>query len=371
MNPLMNKTILIMAGGTGGHVFPALAVAQEFIRRGALVHWLGTEKGIESRLIPDAKIPLHFLTVQGVRGKGVMGLLKAPLLISRAILQARAVMKNSKPVLVLGFGGFVSGPGGVAAKLLKIPLVIHEQNAIAGTTNRLLSGYANRVLAAFSGAFEKKKSVKEDIVGNPVRESIQQLPSIELRFAERASEKTHLLVLGGSLGAKAINELLPVALSKLNRMERPLVWHQTGKNHEAVTRENYAQHQVEGKVDAFIEDMAAAYAWADLVICRAGALTVSELMVAGVGSIMIPLPNAIDDHQTANAAQLVKLGAGLALVQKELTAEKLADLIKKISIDRNQLIIMAKNAQTMAMPDSAKRVVNICEKLVSEELVCE
>jgi UDP-N-acetylglucosamine--N-acetylmuramyl-(pentapeptide) pyrophosphoryl-undecaprenol N-acetylglucosamine transferase len=371
MNPLMNKTVLIMAGGTGGHVFPALAVAQEFIKRGAFVHWLGTEKGIESRLVPEAKIPLHFLTVEGVRGKGVSGLLKAPVLILRAVMQARRVIKKIKPVLVLGFGGFASGPGGVAAKLLKIPLVIHEQNAIAGTTNRLLSGYADKVLAAFAGAFLKRKSVKEEIVGNPVRESIQQLPPIELRFAERKSEKTHLLILGGSLGAKAINELLPVALAQLNPTERPLVWHQTGKNHEQPTRELYVQQKIEGKVDAFIDDMAAAYAWADLVICRAGALTVSELMVAGVASIMIPLPTAIDDHQTANAKHLVDQAAGLSLVQKDLTAEKLADLIKEYSADRNQLILMAKKAQQTAIPDSAKRLANICEKLVCEELVCE
>lgn len=365
MNPLMNKTVLIMAGGTGGHVFPALAVAQEFIKRGALVHWLGTEKGIESRLVPDAKIPLHFLTVEGVRGKGFSGLLKAPLLISRAVMQARLVIKKIKPVLVLGFGGFASGPGGVAAKLLKIPLVIHEQNAIAGTTNRLLSAYANKVLAAFSGAFAKKSFIKEEIVGNPVRESIQQLPDVESRFAERKSEKIHLLILGGSLGAKAINELLPVTLAKLNPDERPIFWHQTGKNHEQSTRELYTQYQVNGKVDAFIDDMAAAYGWADLVICRAGALTVSELMVAGVASIMIPLPTAIDNHQTANAKHLVDQGAGLSLVQKELTTEKLADLIKEYSADRNQLMLMAKKAQQIAIPDSAIRVVTICENLMA------
>jgi UDP-N-acetylglucosamine--N-acetylmuramyl-(pentapeptide) pyrophosphoryl-undecaprenol N-acetylglucosamine transferase len=371
MTLLMNKTVLIMAGGTGGHVFPALAVAQEFIRRGASVHWLGTEKGIESRLVPEAKIPLHFLTVEGVRGKGFLGLLKAPALIARAIMQARAVIKKIKPVLVLGFGGFASGPGGMAATLLKVPLVIHEQNAVAGTTNRLLRKRANKVLSAFSGAFAKGGFNKELVVGNPVRESIQQLSNIESRFAGRSSEKIHLLILGGSLGAKAINELLPLALAKLNHDERPIVWHQTGKNHQEMTREIYAQHQVEGKVDAFIEDMAAAYAWADLVICRAGALTVSELMVAGVASIMIPLPTAIDDHQTANAKHLVDQGAGLSLIQKDLTAEKLADLIKEYSTDRNQLMWMAKKAQQIAVPDSAKRVVNICEKLVGEELVCE
>ena len=367
MTSLINKTILIMAGGTGGHVFPALAVAQEFIQRGASVHWLGTEKGIESRLVPEAKIPLHFLTVEGVRGKGLSGLLKAPLLISRAIMQARAVIKKIKPVLVLGFGGFASGPGGVAAKLSKVPLVIHEQNAVAGTTNRLLSRYANQVLAAFAKAFIKSGFTQELVVGNPVRESIQQLPDVDSRFAERSSDKMHLLILGGSLGAKAINELLPVALAKLNQAERPLVWHQTGKNHEQATREIYSRYQVEGKVDAFIDDMAAAYAWADLVICRAGALTVSELMVAGVASITIPLPSAIDDHQTANAKHLVDQGAGLSLVQKDLSAEKLAGLIKEYAADREKLILMAKKAQQIAIPDSAKRVVNICEKLVGEE----
>lgn len=371
MTLLMNKTILIMAGGTGGHVFPALAVAQEFIQRGASVHWLGTEKGIESRLVPEAKIPLHFLTVEGVRGKGIAGLLKAPLLISRAILQARKLIKKIQPALVLGFGGFASGPGGIAASLLKIPLVIHEQNAVAGTTNRLLRNRATKVLAAFTGAFAKSGFNKELVVGNPVRESIQQLTNVELRFAERSTDKMHLLVLGGSLGAKAINELVPSALAKLNQDERPIVRHQTGKNHQQSTSDLYQQYQVEGKVDAFIEDMAVAYAWADLVICRAGALTVSELMVAGVGSLLIPLPSAIDDHQTANAKHLVDQGAGLALVQKDLTAENLAELIKQYSVDRKQLLSMAKKAREIAIPDSAKRVVAICEKLVCEEVVCE
>jgi UDP-N-acetylglucosamine--N-acetylmuramyl-(pentapeptide) pyrophosphoryl-undecaprenol N-acetylglucosamine transferase len=368
MNPLIDKTVLIMAGGTGGHVFPALAVAQEFLNRGAFVHWLGTEKGIESRLVPEANIPLHFLTVEGVRGKGLTGLLKAPYLISRAVVQARAVIKKIKPVLVIGFGGFASGPGGVAAALCRIPLVIHEQNAVAGTTNRLLSNIAAKVLVAFSGAFAKKNAVKEVVVGNPVRESIQQVAEVEERFLERAHEKVHLLILGGSLGAKAINELVPAALARLQENDRPLVWHQTGKQHEQSTRDIYAERQLEGKVNAFIDDMAAAYAWADLVVCRAGALTVSELMVAGVGSILIPLPTAIDDHQTANAKQLVDQSAALSLVQKELTAEKLADLIREYSADRNKLRFMAKKAQEVAIPDSATRVVSICEHVLIEKM---
>jgi len=360
---IANKTILIMAGGTGGHVFPALAVAQEFIRRGALVQWLGTEKGIESRLVPEANIPLHFLTVEGIRGRGILGLLKAPFLISRAIYQARELIKKIKPALVLGFGGFASGPGGVAAKLLRVPLVIHEQNAIAGTTNRLLMRRANKVLAAFSGAFSRSQFNNEILVGNPVRESIQQLPQVESRYQERTGE-IHLLVLGGSLGAKAINELIPAAIANLPSELRPDIWHQTGKNHLEATRALYLQQQIEGKVEAFIDDMAAAYTWADLVICRAGALTVSELMVAGVASIMIPLPTAIDDHQSANAKQLTESYAAVSLVQKELTAEKLAEVIKNYCVDRNQLMQMAKHAQEKAIPDSAKRVVNICEELV-------
>lgn len=360
----MNHSVLIMAGGTGGHVFPALAVAQEFIKRGAAVHWLGTAKGIETRLVPEAKIPLHLLSVEGVRGKGVLGLLKAPFLISRALMQACRLMKKIKPALVVGFGGFASGPGGVAAKLLKIPLVIHEQNAVAGTTNRLLAPRANKVLVAFSGAFSKTRFNSEIVVGNPVRESIQQLETVELRFAKRANEKKHLLILGGSLGAKAINELVPQALSKLS--ERPFVWHQTGQQHEQATRDLYQQLGVDGKVEAFIQDMAAAYAWADLVICRAGALTVSELMVAGVSAILIPLPHAIDDHQSANAQHMVKANAGIALKQSEITADVLAQQMEIFLNDKNHLLQMAKNAQQQAIPDSAVRVVNYCEELIRD-----
>lgn len=357
------NSILIMAGGTGGHVFPALAVAQEFIKRGASVHWLGTAKGIEARLVPEANIPLHFLTVEGVRGKGIVGLLKAPFLISRAVMQARRLMKKIKPALVLGFGGFASGPGGLAARWLKIPLVIHEQNAVAGTTNRLLAPKAKKVLAAFNGAFVKTGFSGETIVGNPVRESIQEIANVEARFAARAEEKIHLLILGGSLGAKAINQLLPEALSRLD--ERPLVWHQTGAQHEQATRDLYKQFRIDGKVDAFIQDMAAAYAWADLVICRAGALTVSELMVAGVASLLIPLPNAIDDHQSANAAHLVAAGAGVAFKQSELTAELLAEQLQNFLRNKPRLLQMAKNAQQQAIPDSAARVVNYCEEIIS------
>jgi UDP-N-acetylglucosamine--N-acetylmuramyl-(pentapeptide) pyrophosphoryl-undecaprenol N-acetylglucosamine transferase len=363
---MSQKRVLIMAGGTGGHVFPALAVAQEFIKRGAKVDWLGTAKGIETKLVPQSDIPLHFLSVEGVRGKGLMGLLKAPFLISRALLQARALIKKINPELVVGFGGFASGPGGLVARWLNIPLVIHEQNAVAGTTNRLLASRATKVLSAFANAFKKNIANGIVVVGNPVRESIQQLDVVETRFAHREKESPHLLILGGSLGAKAINELAPRALAIIDPLDRPLVWHQTGQQHQDVTRDLYKQLNVEATADAFIQDMAAAYAWADLVICRAGALTVSELMVAGVGAILIPLPTAIDDHQTANAQHLVKADAGVSLKQAELTAELLATILSEHLRNKQVLLQMAKNAQQNAIPDSAVRVVNICEELISD-----
>jgi UDP-N-acetylglucosamine--N-acetylmuramyl-(pentapeptide) pyrophosphoryl-undecaprenol N-acetylglucosamine transferase len=355
--------VLIMAGGTGGHVFPALAVAEELQARGALIEWLGTAKGIESRLVPAANIPLHCMSVEGVRGRGIVGLLKAPLLILFAIIQACSIMRKFKPNVVLGFGGFASGPGGVAARLMARPLVIHEQNAVAGTTNRLLAKVATRVLCAFPNAFKKNASVKVDeVLGNPVRKSIHCLASVANRYGARTDNKLplQLLVLGGSLGAKAINELLPVALAELPLNHRPVVWHQTGRNHAEATLALYMQHQVNAKVDAFIEDMAAAYAWADVVICRAGALTVAELTVAGVAAVLIPLPSAIDDHQTWNAQFLAQANAGLAVVQSEFSAAKLAALLLTQLGDRHQLQMMAERAQQLAQVNAAARVADVC-----------
>ncbi|WP_331353206.1 undecaprenyldiphospho-muramoylpentapeptide beta-N-acetylglucosaminyltransferase [Cellvibrio sp. UBA7671] len=358
-----NLSVLIMAGGTGGHVFPALAVAEELRTRGATINWLGTGRGIENRLVPAANIKLHLIKVEGVRGRGLIGLVKAPFLIMYALLQALGVMRQIKPDVVLGFGGFASGPGGLAAKLSGIPLVIHEQNAVAGTTNRLLTKVANKVLAAFPNAFGDAGS--EQVVGNPVREQIKNLSAVQDRYAEKAQQKLplQLLVVGGSLGAKAINELVPKALAELPLDARPQVWHQTGKGHAEATTALYMQHQVNAKVTEFIDDMAAAYAWADVVICRAGALTVSELMMAGVASILIPLPSAIDDHQTFNAKNLTEAGAGIALVQKDLTAAKLAALLLTELADRNHLMSMAEKAQQLAKPDAAVQVADICEEV--------
>lgn len=357
--------IVVMAGGTGGHVFPALAVAEELRVRGAVLAWLGTARGIENHLVPAANIPLHLIGVEGVRGRGISGLLKAPVLIVYSVLQSLHIIYRIKPDLVIGFGGFASGPGGLAAVLMRVPLIIHEQNSVAGTTNRLLANIARRILAAFPRAFSGRDEREVPVVGNPVRQQIQQLDAPSIRYQARMDQHLplHILVLGGSLGAKAINELLPEALALIAQADRPQVWHQTGKNHAEATTALYAQRHVNAQVDAFIDDMAAAYAWADLVICRAGALTVSELMMAGVAAILIPLPSAIDDHQTANAKNLTDAGAGIALVQKDLTAAKLAALLLTELADRQHLKSMAEKARQLAKPNSAREVADICEEV--------
>jgi len=364
MQPTHSLTVMIMAGGTGGHVFPALAVAECLRAEGVHVAWLGTARGIENTLVPEAKIELHRVGVEGVRGRGVLGLVKAPGLIALAIVQAWVIFKKVKPNLVIGFGGFASGPGGVAAKILGVPLVIHEQNAIAGTTNRLLAKVATRVLAAFAGAFKNRKIHLQE-VGNPVRVAISTLPAPSERYLARSAdhEPLHVLILGGSLGAQAINKLLPEALAKLPEIERPIVHHQTGKAHYEATLAGYSSYQVNAKVEAFIDDMASAYAWADLVICRAGALTVSELMAAGVASLLIPLPSAIDDHQTYNAAILTQAEAAIAVAQQDLTAEKLAIILQQKLNERANLNRMATQARLLAKPQAAKTVARICKEV--------
>ncbi len=354
------KTALIMAGGTGGHVFPALAVARALTARGVAVIWLGTRKGIEQRLIPEAELPIHFLHVEGVRGKGLMGLIKAPFFIVSALLQALLIIQKEKPDIVIGFGGFVSGPGGVAAWILRLPLLIHEQNAIAGTTNRLLSKIATCVATGFDDVF--KKAVW---IGNPVRQSISTLPAPAERLMNRDEASINLLILGGSLGAKAINQLLPEALSGLPPVCRINVWHQTGEKHLQATLADYMKHKVNAKVDAFIEDMAEAYAWADVVFCRAGALTVAELMAAGLGALLIPLPSAIDDHQSHNAAVLVRGNAGLSMAQSDLTPESLIEILVNKLSDRKTLVGLAERARLMRKPDAAEDMANLAWELVN------
>lgn len=350
----MRGNILIMAAGTGGHVFPALACAQEFKARGYQVHWLGAGRGIENELVPEAGFTLHTLKVDGLRGKGVASLLTAPFKLLAALWQAKRLMGQLQPVCVLGFGGYVTGPGGLAAKLSSVPLVIHEQNAVAGTANRALSVFATRVCEAFPGTFKQRKNCVT--TGNPVRESLfLATPRNDLQ--QRA---VNLLVLGGSLGAEPLNKLVPAALAQLPQELRPEVFHQAGREHDQITRERYAEAAVAAQVVPFISDMARAYAWADLVICRAGALTVSELAAAGLAAFLVPLPHAIDDHQTRNAEFLARQGAAVLLPQHATDADRLAAQLKEVLMDKQRIKTMGEQARLQAQPDATQQVIAVC-----------
>jgi UDP-N-acetylglucosamine--N-acetylmuramyl-(pentapeptide) pyrophosphoryl-undecaprenol N-acetylglucosamine transferase len=349
--------ILIMAGGTGGHVYPALAVALALRSRSCDVVWLGTHRGIESRVIPAAGIPIEWVQVSGLRGKGIATLVLAPFRLLHALWQSLRVMWKHRPAAVLGMGGFVSGPGGLAAWLTRRPLVIHEQNAVAGLTNRLLARLARVVLQAFPGSFNPARNA--ETVGNPVRTDIAAIAAPEVRMTDR-SGPLRLLVLGGSQGALALNETVPAALAMLPEAQRPLVRHQAGERTLAAATDAYREHGIEADVTPFIEDMAAAYAWADLVICRAGALTVAEISAAGLPAIFVPFPAAVDDHQTANARPMVDAGAALIMQQKDLTAESLADLLQAWLATRDDLVRRAKKARQLARPDALERIAGHC-----------
>jgi UDP-N-acetylglucosamine--N-acetylmuramyl-(pentapeptide) pyrophosphoryl-undecaprenol N-acetylglucosamine transferase len=354
----MRGNVLIMAGGTGGHVFPALACAREFQARGYRVHWLGTPRGIENRLVPQADLPLHLIEVSGLRGKGRAALLKAPLQLYKALLQARQVVREVRPVCVLGMGGYVTGPGGLAARLAGVPLIIHEQNAVAGTANRLLARFAARICEAFPNTFAR--SAKRRTTGNPVRAEL----FLDQPRAPLAGRAANLLVLGGSLGAEPLNKLVPAALSHLLEVERPAVVHQTGEQHAEITRQRYVDAGLKAHVVPFVEDMAGAYAWADLVICRAGALTVSELAAAGLPAFLVPLPHAIDDHQTRNAEFLAREGAAVLLPQATTDAAGLAAQLNEVLMQPQRLEAMGAIARELAMPDATRRVVDICLEVV-------
>lgn len=354
----MTRRALIMAGGTGGHVFPALAVAQQLRAQGWQLAWLGTARGIEARLVPQADIELHTIAVQGLRGKGLLSLLTAPVNLLRALWQARTVLSGVKPDLVLGFGGFASGPGGLVAALRGVPLLIHEQNARAGTTNRLLARLARRVLEAFRSGLPRAEQV-----GNPVRADICALPAPAERFAGRTGA-LRILVLGGSQGARAINGLIPALCRRLG--DTIEVRHQTGEKLYEETLALYVQAGLPvAGVSAFIGDMAEAYGWADLVICRAGALTVSEISVAGLAAIFVPFPQTIDDHQTANAQWLADQGAALVRQQRDLTEDWLVGEITKLNGDRAALYAIAGKARAQALPDAACQVAAICQEIVN------
>lgn len=350
----MRGNILIMAAGTGGHVFPALACAEEFKARGYQVHWLGAGRGIENELVPEAGFTLHTLKVDGLRGKGVRSLLAAPFKLLAALWQAKRLMRELQPVCVLGLGGYVTGPGGLAAKLSSVPLIIHEQNAVVGTANRLLSAFATRICEAFPNTFKQRKNCVT--TGNPVRESL----FLETPRNSLVQRSVNLLVLGGSLGAEPLNKLVPAALAKIPHELRPEITHQAGRNNDEITRERYQDAAVTAQVVPFISDMARAYAWADLVTCRAGALTVSELAAAGLASFLVPLPHAIDDHQTRNAEFLAKQGAAVLLPQHSTDADRLAAQLTEVLMDKQRIKTMGEQARLLAQPDATQRVVAVC-----------
>ena len=372
------KTVLIMAGGTGGHIFPALAVAHVLRDRGVHIEWLGTDNGLEARLVPEQHYPINYIEISGMRGKGLKTQVLLPFKLLRAMFQTLSVYRKVKPDVVLGMGGFVTGPGGIVAWLLRKPVVLHEQNAIAGLTNKLLFKFAKKVFAAFPGAFAENKKLM--IIGNPVRKEIKQLEKPEQRFAKKweniSDMQLNILVIGGSLGAAALNDKLPGALKMIAKnkpMKKINVRHQCGEKNLKVTKENYkwlekrsldnTEHEININVDImpFINDMAANYEWADLVICRSGALTVSEIAAVGVASLLVPFPYAVDDHQTANAAYLANEDAAFLIQQNNLSKEKLIELL--MSLNQKKLLTMAKRARQLSINNAAEVVADECLQL--------
>ncbi|MDC8012588.1 undecaprenyldiphospho-muramoylpentapeptide beta-N-acetylglucosaminyltransferase [Tahibacter soli] len=356
MTTVSTRPVLIMAGGTGGHIFPGIAVADELRRRGVPVVWLGANGGLETELVPKAGVAIETIAIGGVRGKGIATLVQAPLRIARAVLAARAVVKRLAPRSVLSMGGYAAGPGGIAAWLAGFPLVVHEQNRVPGVTNKALARVARRVLAGFADAFPLMQ--KLTWVGNPVRAAIAAIAPPNERLAGRAGAP-RLLVLGGSLGAQALNARVPQALAQLPG-ERPEVRHQCGAKHADAARKAYAEAGVAASVEPFIDDMAGAYAWADLVVCRAGALTLAEVAAAGLGAILVPFPHAVDDHQTRNAEAFVTAGAAVLLQEKNTDAATLARELARLLGDRAQLVRMGEAARTLAKPDAAAAIADVC-----------
>ncbi|MBU0689456.1 MAG: undecaprenyldiphospho-muramoylpentapeptide beta-N-acetylglucosaminyltransferase [Gammaproteobacteria bacterium] len=351
----MSRTILIMAGGTGGHIYPGLAVADALRAQDWNVVWLGAPNSMEAELVPKHGYQVAWVKFSGVRGKGLLRLLTLPFTLLRALGQSAAAILRHRPDVVLGMGGYITMPGGLMAAFLRRPLVIHEQNSIAGMSNKVLAKLASRVMSGFPDVLKGTQWS-----GNPVRADIAALPAPLARFAGR-SGKLNVLVVGGSLGAQALNEALPKALAMMDEAIRPQVTHQTGKKHFETVQQLYAQAGVQADVRAFLDDMANRYAQADVVICRAGALTIAELAAAGVASVLVPFPYAVDDHQTHNARFLSEHGAAILQPQKEMSADKLAQLLREL--DREKLLAMAQAARSLAKPDATQQVAQVCVAL--------
>lgn len=354
---MTTRTIMIMAGGTGGHIYPGLAVAEVLHTQGWKVVWLGVPKSMEAELVPRQGYEMAWVNFSGVRGKGVLRLLALPFTLARALWQSAVAMFTFRPDVVLGMGGYITAPGGLVAAFLRRPLVIHEQNSIAGMSNAMLAKLSSRVLSGFPGVLKGAQWC-----GNPVRAEIAALPVPEVRYAGR-SGKLNVLVVGGSLGAQALNEALPKALAQMDESARPNVLHQTGKRHFDAVQKLYVTVGVAADIRPFLNDMADQYAKADVVICRAGALTVAELAAAGVASVLVPFPFAVDDHQTANARFLSERGAAVLMPQAELNADRLAQLLRELS--REKLLEMARAARQLAKPDSAQQVARVCIELAA------
>jgi UDP-N-acetylglucosamine--N-acetylmuramyl-(pentapeptide) pyrophosphoryl-undecaprenol N-acetylglucosamine transferase len=350
-------TVMITTGGTGGHVFPGLAVAAKLVARGARVFWLGTREGIESRLVPQHGVEFEGLSFRGVRGKGLRTFLLGPYALLGACLAARSIIRRRMPDIVLGFGGFASFPGGLMGTAAGKPLVLHDANAVAGLATRVLAHGADRILLGFPHALRGRHAKLVEWVGNPLRDAICALPEPAQRFAQRTGP-LRLLVVGGSLGAQAINELVPAAIAGMASDQRPSVVHQAGEKHIASLREVYARAGVTAECVAFIDDMAARYAWADFVVCRGGALTISELAAVGLGALVIPLPGAIADEQSENAQFLVDAGAAWRDPQATLTPQRMQERLQ--SLDRARALSMAQAAYARGKRDAASRVAEVC-----------
>ncbi|WP_368562635.1 undecaprenyldiphospho-muramoylpentapeptide beta-N-acetylglucosaminyltransferase [Pseudoxanthomonas sp. UTMC 1351] len=345
--------VMILAGGTGGHIFPALAVAKVLRARRVPVVWLGADGAMETRLVPQHGIELDTIAISGLRGKGKLALLGAPIRVLRAIRAAGFVLRRRAPRAVVSFGGFAAGPGGIAARLMRTPLLVHEQNRAPGFTNRVLARYARRLMTGFPGSFAQR----EEYVGNPVRDEIAAVPEPTQRLANRVGP-LRLLVLGGSQGARALNQAVPKAAAALDGFAME-VRHQCGeKLHDEAVRA-YADAGVMAKVEPFIADMAEAYGWADLVICRAGASTLAELCAVGIGSVLVPFPQAVDDHQTRNAEFLVERGAALLLKQDESLSTELTGMLRDLAADAGKRLSMAEAARGLAKTDAAERIADI------------
>lgn len=357
------KRVLIMAGGTGGHVFPALALAKYLSLQDVEVHWLGTASGLEARIALQSGFPLHQIAVAPLRGKGFLKRCHASYRLSGAIMQSLGILRKVRPDMVIGMGGFASGPGGIASWLMRYPLIIHEQNAKPGLTNRYLAHVADKVIAGFQGTFTTHAK-KLAPLGNPVRAELEELPAPKIRF-KRKHAPLRLLVIGGSLGASVFNELVPQALAKLPQELRPLVYHQTGDKNFAVAEKLYKAAGVSARLMPFITEMGEAYTWADMVLCRAGALTIAELCAVGLGGIFIPYPHAVDDHQTANAHFMVQHKAGILIPQSELTADFLAEKIGQIISAPLECAAMAEAAYTLRRVKVVEKIFELMVRIVN------